>query len=177
MSRATTIVFAQDIAVTISNSAALTDYYDAQIIELGKLGMTTNFTTIAGVSGTKTYAAPSDATAMWAVIFSGTHLSLTGHRELEAVAADWRSQPSGMPLIATYEGEGDKMFSFFPTPNTSDPIGLVVSSIVVDTHSWLEGHLAFEALAREFSRETAQQDMNFSQAARFIANLLGKLVF
>jgi hypothetical protein len=56
-------------------------------------------------------------------------------------------------------------------------VALVISSIVVDTWSWLEGYLAFEALAREFSRETAQQDMNFSQASRFLANLFGKLVF
>jgi hypothetical protein len=177
MSRATTIAFAQDIAVTTSNTAALTDYYDAQIIELGKLGMTTVFANQAATAGSKTYGAPANATALWAVFFDGVHIPLGGHRELEAIAADWRSQPSGFPTIATYEGEGDKVFSFFPTPASSELIGMVHSAIVVDTHSWLEGYLAFEALAREFSRETAQQDMNFSQAARFLANLFGKLVF
>lgn len=177
MSRATTVTFAQDLAITSSNSAALTDYYDAQVIELGKLGIITSLTSQAGTSGVKTYSAPAVATALWAVFYGGTHIPLVGHRELEAVAADWRTQLVGFPEVATIEGEGDMTFSFFPTPNTSELVYTVISAIVTDAPTWLEGHLTFEALAREFSRETAQQDMNFSQASRFLSNLFGKLVF
>jgi hypothetical protein len=177
MSRATTLTFAQDLAVVSSNSASLGDYYDAQILELGKLGMTTAVATQAGLSGTKTYQAATTATDLWAVFYGGIQTPLVGHRELEAVAADWRSQPSGVPQIATIEGEADMAFSFFPTPNSNQTITTIISQIITDAPTWLEGHLTFEALAREFSRETAQQDMNFSQAARFLANLLGKMVF
>lgn len=177
MSRAATITLAQEIAIVTSNAFTLGDYYDAQVIELGKLGMTTGSATQAGVAGTKTYAAPSNATALWAIIYGGTHLPLAGHRELESIAADWRSQPSDPPLIATFEGEGDMVFSLFPTPNTNQTITLIISQILADAPNWLESHILLGILAREFSRETAQQDMNFSQAAQFLSNLFGKLVF
>lgn len=177
MSRTTTITFAQDLAVAASNASALGDYYDAHVIELGKLGITTTFTTQAGVAGTKTYAAPSQATALWAVIYGDTHIPLAGLRELEAISADWRTQPAGPPEVATVEGEGDMVFSFYPTPNSNQTIFTIISQIMNDAPTWVEGHIALGILAREFSRETAQQDTNFAQAAQFMANLLGKLVF
>jgi hypothetical protein len=177
MSRATTITFCQDVGVVSSNASALGDYYDAQIIELGKLGLLTAAPTQAGTSGNKSYQAPAEAIELYGVFYGGAHVPLAGLRELEAIAGDWRSQESGPPLVATIEGEGDKHFSFYPTPNANAVITLLVSQIQTDAPTWLEGHLALGALAREFSRETAQQDMNFSKAAQFLANLFGKLVF
>lgn len=176
MSRATTVIFAQDLAVVSSNASALEDYYDAQVIEIGKLGLLTAFPTQAGAAGTKTYAAPSVAVELFQVFYGAIHTPLVGLRELEAIAADWRSQPSGSPQVATVEGEGDKKFSFFPTPDSNQTITTIISQIQTDAPTWLEGALALGALSREFSRETAQQDANFSQAAQFLANLFMKLV-
>lgn len=177
MSRATTVTFCQDIGVVSTNASSLGDYYDAQIIELGKLGLLTASPTQAGTAGDKTYEAPAQAIELYGVFYGAAHIPLAGLRELEAIAADWRTQETGPPQVATIEGEGDKHFSFYPTPNASATITLLISQIQTDAPTWLEGHLALGALAREFARETAQQDANFAQAAQFLTNLFGKLVF
>jgi hypothetical protein len=177
MSRATTVTFAQDLAVVASNASALQDYYDAQIVELGRLGLLTAFPQQAGTAGVKKYIAPAQTLQLYAVFYGAVHTPFAGSRELEAIAADWRTQPSGTPQIATIEGEGDKQFSFFPTPSANGTITQIISQTQTDAPTWLEGYLGLGALSREFSRETAQQDANFAQAAQFMANLFAKLVF
>ena len=184
MSRATVISFCQTQGIVGLDSSSLGDFYDAFVKELGYIGLLTNFTTVAGVSGTGTYNSPAQVVDLYYVHWKNaaggspyTYIPFTELHALEASNRDWRAATNTTPVTRTDEEDvKENSFTLYPTPDNNGTLTIIYSETRTNVPAWREQVLAYEILAREFARESKYQDTAMPDPARFMSKLYATLV-
>ncbi len=199
MAKADVIALAEDFAglrsdaATLSDATAIDRYYGDVVRELGLTAESAcNAAFVAVVDGTATYALPSTAVHLMALLYDDTDLRVTMRRALEAYEHDWRTR-KGRPRAYLNQDEDVRTFRIVPVPDRSgDTIGgstpftgtfpgnnltFLFTENVTDVLPWDELWTALDVTSREFSRESDHFDPvladTFLKLASVIRQMLG----
>lgn len=152
-------------------------FYDEIIRELGFKTVLTGAETLAITAGTNAYTVSPD-NILSLEYYSGNrgYLTMTNDQNAKvAFGAGWRSSV-GTPVALSRDNQSDNNFTLIPSPSSDDTLTVIRSEVREDIPDWLVLPITFDILAREFSRESDHQDIEFSSACKQFSILFFQMV-
>jgi len=186
MSKASVLSLVQTLSTNQADAAACAQFYDDVVLDLARrpTGLVNGTLLAAGPghdsSPEHSYLLPITAVVPLQFIYDDAVLPETTPAELQTFDPDWRSR-TRRPLVVERFDVGMRRFRLVPQPTTPTaptwlfmfgaPFGIDFPDSVVgvihtetrqDLPSYFEPAVAWLILAREFSRDSNHQNMNFA---------------
>jgi hypothetical protein len=192
VAKANVTTLVDDLAVSVEDNDATSDYYDDIVEELGFHQMPLmGADYVAGVAGQLAYTLPTAAVRGVAFIYDDTQLYKSDKRDLEMLDDYWRKR-QGHPAVVSFSDTDQRKFDVVPIPEVSgtafgsdDPfdafyannLTVIYSNRATDVHSWEELPVALEILSREFARDSEHKDLRAAKSWKTLADVFAKLVY
>lgn len=198
MAKADVITLVEDFAGlrsdsgTLSDSTAIDRYYADIVRELGLTAESAvNAEFVAVTAADPTYALPTAAVRLLALIYDDEDLRPTARRGLDAYDPEWRTR-KGRPLSHTMQDEDVRMVRLVPVPDRSgETIGastpfvdtfpgnnltFIYTENVTDVLPWDELWVALDVASREFARESDHFDPVTADAWGKLASVVRQML-
>ncbi len=193
MSRSTCLGLVRSLTLVPPDEGTLDRYYDETLIDIGTDPFLFEATLLPVSLDQHTFTLPDFAVNLQSVWYDDRALDAATLQHMQAISPQWRDAQN-QPCTYVTEQETERTFRLFPRPThpskdfiflTGSPFGIDFPSYSVavlhtthpsDAPDLLDLMIAHRILAREFSRESQHQDLEYAQRCEILYQLLRQML-